>query len=219
MATPQRVLIPKPMPKLRKPKATKTELAEPKFTSEDVLLLDGNEGKTYEIIEGELFVSRSPTFEHQYSCTHLSHYLVEWNLQSQLGEVVINPGLVFADDDDVEPDVVWISRERLVNALDESGHFRHAPELVIEVLSPGKQNEDRDRKAKLKLYSRRGVQEYWIVDWIGRQVEIYQRARLRLRHVSTLGAQDKLSSPLLPGFSCQVRALFFSWPQGRKGAS
>lgn len=216
MATPQRILIPKPAPKLTKPKATKAEMAAPKFTSEDLLLLDSNEGKHYEIIEGELFVSRSSTFEHQYSCTALSHYLFDWNQQSQLGEVVINPGLVFADDDDVEPDVVWIGRERLVNALDDSGHFRHAPELVVEVLSPGKQNEDRDRKAKLKLYSRRGVQEYWIVDWIGRQVEIYRRARLRLRHVSTLGAQDKLSSPLLPGFSCQVSALFFAWPPGKR---
>jgi Uma2 family endonuclease len=201
MATPQRLLLPE---------------TEPKFTSEDILLLSHAEGKQYEVIEGELFVSRSPTFEHQYACTALGHFLFAWNQTAQLGEVVITPGLVFADDDDVSPDVVWISYERLPNALDEARHFRIAPELVVEVLSPGKANEDRDRKAKLKLYSRRAVQEYWIVDWIGRQVEIYRRSRLRLRHVSTLNAREKLSSPLLPGFSCPVAALFFTGPPRRK---
>jgi Uma2 family endonuclease len=201
MATPQRLLVPE---------------TEPKFTSEDILLLSHDEGKQYEVIEGELFVSRSPTFEHQFTCAALCRHLLEWSEQSQLGTVAVNPGLVFADDDDVSPDVVWISYERLPNALDEARHFRLAPELVIEVLSPGKANEDRDRKAKLKLYSRRAVQEYWIVDWIGRQVEIYRRSRLRLRHVSTLNAQEKLSSPLLPGFASPVAALFFTGPPKKK---
>lgn len=44
-----------------------------------------------------------------------------------------------------------------VMALDNQGHLRGAPELVIEVLSPGVSNERRDRQTKLKLYSRPGV--------------------------------------------------------------
>ncbi len=203
MATAQRFIVPD---------------TEPKFTSADLLLL-ADDNKRYEIIEGELFVSRSPTFDHQFACTHLSHHLVEWNLKSQLGEVVIAPGLVFADDDDVAPDLVWISNERLEGALDESRHFRVAPELVVEVLSPGKANEERDRKAKLKLYSRRGVQEYWIVDWITQQVEVYRRARRRLRLVETLLQKDKITSPLLPGFDCQVSSLFFTPPWQKKSLS
>ena len=69
--------------------------------------------------------------------------------------------------------MIWISRERYAKAIDAAGHLHLAPELVIEVLSPGKTNEDRDRKAKLKLYSRRGVQEYWIVSWMSQFVEVY----------------------------------------------
>ena len=61
------------------------------------------------------------------------------------------PGLIFADDDDVAPDVVWISRERLAGTLDQTGHLHTAPELVVEVLSPGSVNERRDREVKLKL--------------------------------------------------------------------
>jgi Uma2 family endonuclease len=191
---------------------------EPKFTSADLLLL-ADDNKRYEIIEGELFVSRSPTFDHQFACTALGHYLFGWNLESQLGVVVTTPGLVFADDDDVAPDLVWISHERLEDALDESRHFRVAPELVVEVLSPGKTNEERDRKAKLKLYSRRGVQEYWIVDWITQQVEVYRRAHRRLRLVETLLPRDKITSPLLPGFNCQVSSLFFIPPRHKRSLS
>lgn len=61
----------------------------------------------------------------------------------------------FSDSDNVAPDVVWVSYERLAQIQDEAGHFRGAPELVVEVLSLGKENED--RAAKLKLYSVQGV--------------------------------------------------------------
>lgn len=183
-----------------------------KFTSADLELMP-HDGKRYEIIEGELYVSRQPGFEHQYTCVRLGRFLDEWNDQSGLGVTIAAPGLIFAEDDDVAPDLVWMSHERLLPALDHAGHLHAAPELVVEVLSPGKANEDRDRQAKLKLYSRRGVQEYWIVDWMQRQVEVHRRKRGRLLLAATLYAQDMLTSPLLPGFSCHIAALFFSPPR------
>lgn len=82
------------------------------------------------------------------------------------------PGLIFAEDDDV---IVWISRERLATALGEDGKLHPAPELIIEVLSPRTVDERRDREAMLKLYSRRGVEEYWIIDWRSRRGELYRR--------------------------------------------
>jgi len=197
MATGQKVFIPAP---------------EPKFTSADLLLLP-DDNKRYEIIEGELIVSRSPSYEHQYTCGRLFRALDEWNEQSGAGVTFVNPGLVFGDNDDVIPDVIWISLDRFSSAVDEAGHFRVAPELAVEVLSPGKANEDRDRQAKLKLYSRRGVQEYWIVDWMARQVDVHRRIRRRLQHVETLLPQDEIISPLLPHFACQVSALFFTFPK------
>ena len=183
-----------------------------KFTSADLKLMP-DDGKLYEIIEGELYISRQPSWHHQYACGRIGRFLNESNDRSRSGIAVISPGLIFSEYDDVAPDVVWISRKRLVNALDEAGHLRVAPELVVEVLSPGKPNEDRDRQVKLKLYSRRGVKEYWIVDWINQQIEVYRRSRAKLSLVATLFAQDKLESPLLPGFSCQVASLFFTLPK------
>jgi Uma2 family endonuclease len=183
-------------------------LAVKKFTSADLALLP-DDGNRYEIIEGELFVSRSPSYEHQYTTGKLFRFLDEWNDTHHEGVVLVNPGVIFADDDDVVPDVVWIRRARLVATSDKAGHLRVAPELVIEVLSPGKENKHRDQQAKLNLYSRRGVEEYWIVDWMQHQVEVYRRDQMRLQRESLLSSRDQLTSPLLPGFACLVSRLFF----------
>ncbi|MDQ3665830.1 MAG: Uma2 family endonuclease [Acidobacteriota bacterium] len=182
-----------------------------KFTSADLEVLP-EDGKRYEIIDGELYVSRQPGYEHQYTCTALVRFLAEWSEKSHMGIVLIAPGLIFAEDDDVAPDVVWISRKRLAQAADAAGHLRAAPELVMEVLSPGKANEYRDRDAKLKLYSRRGVQEYWIVSWTQQFVEVHARENAALKLKATLYAEDLLESPLLPEFSCRVAKLFFAPP-------
>jgi len=167
-----------------------------------------DDGKRYEIIDGELYVSRQPGYHHQYACSQLNIALGVWSNQTNVGVTLQAPGVIFADDDDVAPDVVWISHERLATALDQAGHLHTAPELVVEVLSPGSANERRDREVKLKLYSRRGVLEYWIVDWQQRKVEVYRRQEQALHLIATLYATDTLTSPMLPGFACPVTQLF-----------
>lgn len=177
------------------------------WTSKDLETMP-DDGTRYEIIEGELFMTRAPNSEHQFVCNNLSFELVAWSRKTKSGEVYFAPGLVFADDDNVIPDLIWISKEKLIGALDESGHFTVAPELVIEVLSYGADDVRRDRAAKLDLYSRRGVQEYWIVDWRERKIEIYRRGSEQLSHSVTLSETDTLESPLLAGFQCLVGSIF-----------
>ena len=179
-----------------------------KFTSADLALMP-DDGNRYEIIEGELYVSRQLSYEHQYTCNRCGHLVEQWNEQSGLGVVLQAPGVIFAEDDDVAPDVVWITRNRLERSVDDAGHLHTAPELVIEVLSPGRANEFSDLQAKLDLYSRRGVEEYWIVSWLERFVEVYRREKAALMLVAALKEPDTLESPLLPGFSCQIKDLFF----------
>ena len=125
-----------------------------------------------------------------------------------MGEASITAGVVFTESDNVIPDVVWASKERLAVLLDEAGHLTGAPELVVEVLSSGAENERRDREAKLKLYASRGVQEYWIADWRLQQVEVYRRENSTLKLIATLLSNDEFSSPLLPGFTCPVARFF-----------
>jgi Uma2 family endonuclease len=86
--------------------------------------------------------------------------------------------------------------------------LRGAPELVIEVLSPGSLNEQRDREVKLKLYSRRGVDEYWIADWRARTVDVYRREGAALLLAERLSGEDHLTSPLLPDSTAPLPDIF-----------
>jgi len=178
-----------------------------RWTTADLDLFP-DDGTRYEIIDGELFMAKAPHWRHQQACGRVFHQLDEWSQQSKLGHASIAPGVLFSESDNVIPDVIWISNQRLAVLVDEAGHFTGAPELVVEVLSPGEQNERRDREAKLKLYASRGVQEYWIVDWRVRQVEVYRRENATLHLIATLFENDELSTPLLSGFACLVSRLF-----------
>lgn len=167
-----------------------------------------DDGKRYEIVDGKLHVSKQPGWHHQFVCGQVFSHLQRWSDQSRSGQANIAPGVIFSDDGDVAPDVVWVSKERLFAALGTDGHLHGAPDLVTEVLSPGLRNEQRDREAKLKLYSARGVREYWIINWQQRFVEVYRRQQASLRLVATLYEGDALESSLLPGFSVSLERLF-----------
>src|SRR5438270_2949800 len=67
----------------------------------------------YEIIDGELHVSTQPSPEHQYAANELAVELTNWNRRTGRGVVLPAPGLIFADDDNAAPDVVWLSWQRL----------------------------------------------------------------------------------------------------------
>jgi Uma2 family endonuclease len=122
--------------------------------------------------------------------------------------VVQAPGVIFSEADNVIPDVAWVSNARLADSLDEAGHLTVAPELIVECLSYGGDNERRDRQLKLKLYSARGVLAYWIVDWKQQSVEVYERQGTRLVLIETLRSGDRLTCSLLPGFAMEVARLF-----------
>jgi Uma2 family endonuclease len=187
-----------------------------RWTSKDLEALPLEDGTRYEIIDGELYVSKQPSWEHQFVCLQVGALLHQWSMHTGRGVTNIAPGLIFAPNDDVAPDVVWISTERLPSILQPDGKLHGAPDLIIEVLSPGLQNIQRDRETKLGLYSRRGVSEYWIIDWRERQVEIYRQKQAGLQLVATLDQDGTLQSPLLPGFSCPVRQLFIGLVPRRK---
>lgn len=183
-----------------------------RFTVADLECFPDDETKRYEIIDGELYVSTQPSWEHQLTCGGLFAPLDQWSRETGAGVVNFAPGVIFADDDAVAPDLVWVSAARLPTLLGPDRKLHSAPDLIVEVLSPGPANERRDRDAKLKLYARRGVREYWIVDWQHRQIAIYRRADTTLQLATTLLEEDTLDSPLLPGFACALDDLFARLP-------
>ena len=183
----------------------------PRFTSADLEAFP-DDGKRYEIIDGELYVSKQPHIYHQRVCTLVWFKLHQWSEKAGDGQAIVAPGLIFADDDDVAPDVVWLSSRRISTTVEPDGKLHAAPELIVEVLSPGFADEKRDREAKLKLYSRRGVDEYWIIDWRRRNMQVFRREDARLVLTATLAEPDTVTSPLLPGFACPVIELFAGIP-------
>jgi Uma2 family endonuclease len=174
-----------------------------RLTYEDFCCLP-NDGKRYEIIDGELFVTPSPFRPHQRAVTRLTRHLSTVVEENDLGEVFVAPfDVVFSRFDVVEPDLLYVSKDRL-SVLTEK-NVQGAPDLVVEVLSPS--TAQTDRTTKLKLYARYGVQEYWIIDPYGPSAEIYRRQEIGFEPVKTPEATDSLTSPLFPGFSLPLKDL------------
>jgi len=179
-----------------------------RWTTELVEQMPHVEGERYEIIQGELFVTTAPHLRHQIACSRIVTRLNVWSEPLDLGVALGAPGLVYADDEAVIPDVVWVSKTRLSDISGADGKLHDSPELIVEVLSPGKANEERDREKKLELFSRHNLAEYWIVEWQTMVIEVYRQGDDGLQLVQTLGVGDTVTSPLLPGFSCLVERMF-----------
>jgi Uma2 family endonuclease len=167
-----------------------------------------HDDQRYELIDGELSVSTQPHWRHQFSAANIIYALAAWSRQNAAGMVLRAPGVVFANDTAVAPDVVWVSKDRLDTVLGEDGKLHAAPDLVVELLSPGLENQRRDREAKLSLYSRQGLREYWIVDWQHQELHVYRRRDARLELVATLLANDVLQSPMLPALAVKIGEFF-----------
>lgn len=162
----------------------------------------------YELIDGELYVSTQPAWEHQFTCRSLVLAVGGHDQRTGAGVTLVAPGVIFSDADAVAPDVVWVARERFRRLVGDDHKLHGPPDIAMEVLSAGRRNEERDLALKLDQYSRHGVQEYWILDWRERTVRVYRRAEAALRLVATLREDDALASPLLPGLSIALPDLF-----------
>ena len=180
--------------------------AQALFTVADLDLMP-EDGNRYEIIEGDIFMSRAPTLLHQLVVHGFDKNIGVYLDHNPIGIVVPGPGVIFDEFNGVIPDVVFISNDRrakVASGLKITG----APDLVIEILSPGPDNEHRDRELKRRLYAKFGVQEYWIADLENRHIEIYRLRDGVLELAETLGDNDEITTDLLPGFRCPVQSIF-----------
>jgi Uma2 family endonuclease len=177
------------------------------MTVADLDAFPDDDGMRYELIEGELFVSCAPGLPHQLVLTNLVTELTIYLRQNPIGIAVTGPGAVFSNYDAVIPDLVFASKERL-DSIVGNDRFVAAPELVVEIVSPGKENRARDLIAKRRLYGKYGVQEYWIVDAENKSVTIFQLTRSTLAQIRIAQNGDEITSPLLPEFTLKVSSIF-----------
>jgi Uma2 family endonuclease len=129
-----------------------------------------DDGRRYEIHDGELSVTAAPGMSHQEVSRRLLVLVLRHVEARNLGKVWYAPvDVILADDTVVQPDIVYVAREHLP-AVHERG-IEGPPTLAIEILSPSTAAIDRIRKRD--LYARHGVPYYWIVDQEARAVETY----------------------------------------------
>ena len=179
-----------------------------KFTYEDFVKFP-DDGKRHEIIDGEHYVTPSPNTKHQRIATNLTVALGSYLKPHPIGEVFAAPfDVVFSDLDVVEPDLLYISRERWQVLTDK--HVNGAPDLAVEILSPGTRKIDEVKKRQ--LYERFGVSEYWVVDPESDAIKVYRRVGDAFVRVAELSMEQKdvLTTPLLPDWSVALSEIFAS---------
>lgn len=176
----------------------------PRLTYDDLRELP-DDGKRYELLEGVLYMSPAPSLRHQ----SISLQFGGWLLRAEaagFGRAFAAPVDVVLDPDTVvQPDLIFVRRERFDILTD--ANVQGAPDLIIEILSPG--TRKRDLGVKRQLYAQFRVPHYWIVDPIGATVERY-RFDERRQYVAepVLRVGDVLTSPLFPDITLPVAMLF-----------
>ena len=174
-----------------------------KFTYQDYI--NTPDDKRYELIDGELILAPAPRRDHQTVEVRLGSRLHLFVDENELGVVYFAPrDVVFSDTNIVQPDLLFISNERM--HIDTEAEVWGGPDLVVEILSPS--TEARDRTVKRALYARHGVNEYWLVDADARTIAVLLLGEQGFEPVATYGEGDTLVSPTLPGFSILVDEVF-----------
>ncbi|HKY19658.1 MAG TPA: Uma2 family endonuclease, partial [Vicinamibacterales bacterium] len=131
------------------------------------------DGRRYELYDGEVFVVPSPILRHQVVAMRLWRIFDDYASKTG-GLAVASPiDIVFSDHDVVQPDIVFLTAESL-RAVSLDAPIRRSPDLAVEVLSLSTASNDRGRK--MRMFQRYGVPEYWVVDPVGETIEIYKLA-------------------------------------------
>jgi Uma2 family endonuclease len=164
-----------------------------------------DDGRRYEIIEGELLVSPSPTTKHQRASFMIAHLLEIHVRDRGLGWCSApSPDVILTKNSVVQPDAVFVSagRKETVAAHGITG----GPDLVVEVLSES--TRKRDYTAKLQLYAKHGVREYWIVDPEIERVEIFVLEEGKLSKKGEVIEGDVRSLAVLPDLRIPLARIF-----------
>ncbi len=169
------------------------------------------DGNRYEVLDGVLYLTTSPSNFHQWIVTQLL-YLIGLPAHScGLAYPFVGPiGLLIPDAQPAQPDFLLVRRERA--AIIRDGRIRGAPDLIVEILSPS--NPDTDTDTKLRLYARAGVPEYWIIRPATRDVLVHwapEASGGTYTHTRHYPPDARLDSPTLP-LGLTVAALFADAP-------
>jgi Uma2 family endonuclease len=163
------------------------------------------DGRRYELYDGEVYVVPAPLPRHQRVQTRLIEWLDAY-AESAGGFAVPSPiDIVFSDYDVLQPDVVYFQPSR-VHFIDLDRAIRHAPDLCVEILSPSTEATDRGRK--LQMFARYGVPEYWIVDPVNEWIEVHRLEAGSYVLVQRASGDEEVRSAVVPGTTLHADSIF-----------
>ncbi|MBN8617323.1 MAG: Uma2 family endonuclease [Anaerolineae bacterium] len=168
------------------------------------------DGNRYEVIDGVLYMSTSPSLYHQWIVQQFYEFVGIPAKRQELGFMFLAPvGVIMQGVSPVQPDAVLVRRENAGIISDK--RIRGVPDLIAEVLSPG--NRDYDEDIKLMAYARAGVPEYAIIDGWKKQVRLYsQPVNDEYGVLQKFNAEETVMFACLPGIRLVVGDLFAGSP-------
>lgn len=151
------------------------------------------EGVYCQVIENVIYMSPAPSFQHQEIILTIGSLMHIYIKEKKLGKCVASPVDVFLDKNNAfQPDIIFLSTDNL-SLIGKDGKVHGAPDLVIEVLSPGNANTDKVKKKN--VYEASGVKEYFIVDPSTKEVTSFYLAEKKF--MKTPSVKGKIVSRLL----------------------
>lgn len=145
-----------------------------------------------ELLEGIVFVSPSSAGSHQ-RIVRITYDLLKAKIPN--GELWLSPmDVEFDESNVVQPDLFWVAANSQC-VLVEDKFLRGAPDLIVEILSPG--TTRRDKRSKFRLYERYGVREYWMINPIEQWIEVWTHDGTRFNLLDVYGPEDTFASSLI----------------------
>lgn len=183
----------------------KAKSSKKRWTYEEYYRLDDD--RRYELYNGQLIPMQppSPSPDHQDEALELTVILRAFVRAKKLGKVYIAPlDVIFDDENTAQPDIIFIAKAN-AGMVQQRGIFG-APDLVVEIVSPG--SVRRDRYEKLALYARFSVKEYWILDRGNRSLEVLTLADEKYLVHSAAEETGHVTSKVLRGLKVKLSDLF-----------
>jgi Uma2 family endonuclease len=176
------------------------------WTYEDYLNLPDDDGHRYEIIEGVLYMANAPDIDHQYAVVELIFQLKHFVTEHRLGYILTALFEVHlsAKTRPVQPDVLFIRADRWPGA--GAKFFEGAPDLVVEVISPG--STRLDQVVKWNSYEQAGVPEYWLVHPKSRSVQVFTLVEGEYALLGEFVGDEPIESQVLAGLTIVAGTLF-----------
>lgn len=163
-----------------------------------------NDGRRYQVVEGELFTAPTPNSFHQFVQKNLLFILEGYLLLHPVGTVLGAPCDVYLDDFSLfQPDVLYVTREH--DARIQADGIHGAPDLVIEILSPSSAALDRRKRG---LLAKAGTVEFWQIDPALRQLQRFVFNESAAKPIALIDEPESFTSPLFPGLTLAIAQIF-----------